>query len=183
MRSGSPAALFAAVSRTFASASNVSMKRAVAMSLGPIGTRAFAPIIRRGAGACGSTCFWKFAGSTSSCSGQVAGAVASPMPSLLSGLARRERLRPRLRVREVLEGKRRIEALPGHLPAQLAEPLVEEEVAGQPGDRRRTAQAEGEELVADARIGGSQLHRPLQGPHRLLLVAGHHQGLGQVDQR
>ena len=38
-----------------------------------------APIIRSGAGALGSTCFWKFAGSTSSGSGQEGCGVASLM--------------------------------------------------------------------------------------------------------
>src|SRR6267143_3165079 len=182
MRSGSPAALFAAVSRTFASASKVSMNRAVAMSLGPIGTRALAPIMRSGTGAFGSTCFWKFAGSTSSGSGQGGCAIASAMRLDLPGLPRRQRLGLRSGVRLVLEGERRIEALAGHLPGQLSQPLVEEEIAGQPGNRRRPAQAEGEELVAHARIAGRQLQRAMQRPDRLLLVAGHHQRLGQVDQ-
>ena len=83
MRSASPAALFAAVSRTFASESNVSMKSAVAISLGPIGTRALAPIIRSGTGALGSTCFWKLVGSAESATGQGGGGGAAAASVML----------------------------------------------------------------------------------------------------
>ena len=72
IRSGRPSALFAAASRTAASASKVSMKSAVAISFGPIGTSALAPIIRSGTGALGSTCFWKLVGSAASASGHSA---------------------------------------------------------------------------------------------------------------
>src|SRR5438034_4803925 len=55
--------------------------------------------------------------------------------------------------------------------SQLSQPLVQEEVAGQPGNRRRAAQAEGEELVAHARVVRHQLHRAVERADRLLLVA------------
>src|SRR5438105_11664184 len=118
MRSGSPAAFFTAVSRTPASASKVSMNSAVAMSLGPIGTRALAPIMRSGAGALGSTCFWKFAGRTSSGSGQAAGAVASLMEATLSR-GRRQRLRRGLLLLLLLE---RVFQRLGGVEALLGEP-------------------------------------------------------------
>ena len=79
MRSGKLAAFFVAASRTAASASNVSMNSAVAMSFGDIGTRPLAPIRRKGIGALGSTCFWKFAGSTSSGNGQDGGAATASL--------------------------------------------------------------------------------------------------------
>ncbi len=58
------------------------MKSAVIISLGPIGTSALAPIIRRGTGALGSTCFWKLAGSAERATGQ-AGACGVWVASLI----------------------------------------------------------------------------------------------------
>ena len=85
MRSGSAAAVFTAVSRTPGSASKVSMKSAVLISLGPIGTSALAPIIRSGTGALGSTCFWKFAGTADSGSGHAGeGCAAAGVASLMA---------------------------------------------------------------------------------------------------
>src|SRR5438105_7663584 len=154
MRSGRPAAFFAAASRTPASTSKVSMNSAVAMSLGDIGTRPLAPIMRSGMGAFGSTCFWKFAGSTSSGNGHegCAGVTASLMEARLAGLPRRQRLRAGFVFGRVLERERRIEPPSGHPPGQLAEPSVEEEIARQPRDGRRAAETESEVFVPDARV-------------------------------
>src|SRR6266540_1454867 len=69
--SGSPSAVFVAVSRTPASASNESTYRSVERSTGATaGTSPFAPIIRSAAGAFPSACFCSGFGSTSSGSGQ-----------------------------------------------------------------------------------------------------------------
>ena len=61
------------------------MKSAVVISLGPIGTKAFAPIIRSGTGAFGSTCFWKLLESASRGSGQTGagGARGGGLASLM----------------------------------------------------------------------------------------------------
>src|SRR5438132_6530511 len=101
MRSGSAAAVLTAVSRTAGSASKVSMKSAVLISLGPIGTSALAPIIRSGTGALGSTCFWKLAGSAERGTGQAAawgtslasliGAILTDQGTRLSGSRRYRR--------------------------------------------------------------------------------------------
>jgi hypothetical protein len=117
-----------------------------------------APIIRSGTGALGSTCFWKLVGSADNGTGQAAAWE--------------------------LAGASLIAAVPPRpLPGQLAEELVEPEVARQPRDRRRPPQAERGELLAHPRIVGGQLHRLAQSAHCLLLVAGDHQRLGEVDQR
>src|SRR5436305_782620 len=79
----------------------------------------------------------------------IASAMRSPA---LTRRPRRERLRRRLGLREVLKRERRVEALAGQLPAELAQPPVEEEVPWQPGDRRRPPQPEAEELLPHARI-------------------------------
>src|SRR5438132_3196965 len=172
MRSGSAAAVLTAVSRTAGSASKVSMKSAVLISLGPIGTSALAPIIRSGTGALGSTCFWKLAGSAERGTGQAA-AWGTSVASLIGADSNRSG-----------HAVERIEAVsPRPLPGQLAEELVEPEVARQPRDRRRPAQAERGEFLADARVVRRQLHRLAQRAHRLLLVARHDQRLGEVDQR
>src|SRR5512140_2181374 len=121
MRSGSAAALFTAVSRTAASGSKVSMNSAVAISFGPIGTSALAPIIRSGTGAFGSTCFWKFEGSAESGTGHP-GTVDEAEPSLMDSI-----LAPSGRV-----GVRIAVVAPGPPPGELAHPLVEEEGARQP---------------------------------------------------
>src|ERR1700674_3717512 len=140
MRSGSPAALFAAASRMAGSSSKVSMKSAVAISFGPIGTSALAPIIRSGTGALGSTCFWKLLGSAERGTGHAAGGAAVAWASLMrdsGSLGTIQRVQPRA---------------PGVLPGQLADPLVEEEIAWQPGNRRRPAQTQGGELRHHARV-------------------------------
>src|SRR3954468_237337 len=171
IRSGSPEALFAAASRTAASASKVSMNSAVAISFGAIGTMAFAPIIRSGVGAFGSTCFWKFVGSAEIGTGQGAGAAAGSWASLIG---RPASLRP---------GERVEARLAGVLPRQFPDPFVEEEGAGQPGDRRRPPQSERGELGAHAWIVRRELHGLAQGADRVLLVARHHQRARQVHQR
>src|SRR5438067_1709712 len=98
-----------------------------------MGTNALAPIIRSGAGAFGSTCFWKFAGSAESGTGQdgASGAWASLISAAPSALDLGERIQL---------------GAPGELPGELADPLVEEEASRQPGDGRRPAQAQGGEL-------------------------------------
>src|SRR6266403_4767512 len=170
MRSGRPAALLIAASRMAASASKVSMKSAVAISFGPIGTSALAPIIRSGTGALGSTCFWKLLGSEERGSGQAAGGAAVAWASLMQDSGS-------------LEAGQRIEPrAPGVLPGQLADPLVEEEIARQPGNRRRPAQTQGGELRHHAGVVGRQLHRLAQRAYRLLLVASHHQRAREVHQ-
>src|SRR5690348_386403 len=141
MRSGSAAALLVAVSRTDASGSKVSMKRAVAISFGPIGTSALAPIIRSGTGALGSTCFWKLAGSAESGTGQ-ADAAAETDSSLMEAIVPPS---ARVRVRIAV-------VAPGPPPGEHSDPLVEEEDARQPGDGRRPAQPQRHELRGDARI-------------------------------
>lgn len=72
--SGSPAADLAAVSRTFCSASYVSMYSAPSMSEGLSGTSVFAAIIRSGTGAAGSTCLRMLGGKNSELNGHPAGA-------------------------------------------------------------------------------------------------------------
>src|SRR5437660_813174 len=134
MRSGSPAAFFTAVSRTPASASKVSMNSAVAMSLGPIGTRALAPIMRSGTGALGSTCFWKLVGRTSSGSGHVDG--GAPCSVMVGNPNARLVGSSRLLALIALFFQRRpgrIEPLLREPPAQLSDPSVEKEAPGEPG--------------------------------------------------
>src|SRR5205814_6741913 len=170
MRSGSPAALLVAASRMAASASKVSMKSAVAISFGPIGTSALAPIIRSGTGALGSTCFWKLLGSAERGTGQAAGGAAMAWASLI-------------RDSGSIGAGQRIEPGPlGVLPGQLADPLVEEEFARQPGNRRRPAQAQRRELHHHAGVVGRKLHCLAQRAYRLLLVACHHQRAREVHQ-
>src|SRR4030081_2671906 len=117
MRSGRPAALLIAASPMATSASKVSMNSAVAISFGPIGTNALAPIIRSGTGALGSTCFWKLLGSAERSTGHAAGGAAVPGASPIwdsGSIGAGQRMEPRP---------------PGVLPGQLADPLVEEEIA------------------------------------------------------
>src|SRR5438105_11479598 len=130
--------------------------------------------MRSGTGALGSTCFWKLVGSAESGSWHpAAGAVwvASLMPA-------------RFYPRRLRRARERIEPVPPRPPpGELAEPAVQPEVARQPRDGRWPPQPERGEFPPDARIVRRQLHRLAQRAHRLLLVARHHQRLGEVDQR